>query len=845
MQPQDCLQVGREIVFVIMELAPLVPDYDAIWKKLSGNTPDAGSDTKLISWKQLVTTPTPRHVTVARVTYEMERELMFVFQRVKMGQQKRYQMWFAERFLHGSDCDTLIPSLVRFICCNWHPPNQVLCSEIVTRWAILGWLLKSVHSDAALTAAEFALFYDWFWFDPKTDNIMNIEPAILLMVCSVDQYPGITAMLMSYLVRAPYSFPENMRETVLWGIHNSFMTVLQKRVIHSLDSLLSFSHVDPKTRTRFQELVSGPRKQANDPPESKTSVSTISQPQQQPQQHQKPVVLPQILSPGKRLDAKVEEKQESAKPAHGDKASTSGAQGIHSSSSAATPVAPAAAATSSAGSKCNPDEVPVETAVSQYSAKPCCKTLAQLLLSLGDGEKGISDVVSAIQSVVSVDVTDFRTNIVTFSYGSLQALFHLYKASSKHRKVSIKIIASLAKSIAPVRYRLLTFLLSTTPGGLTLGKALKGFIFPGKNMKWCKSTKDSMKIANRNITLTNEDAQLLFENIIHEQPAEGFSAARHFQPYFDLLKELGVGPEKDCFITDCKLCCEQCPVVFSYVYPLLLRWLPNLTVGCSDLAASAIRVLSPQQFCLMVAVLGANELTMIGDQVDYSEFMDRTGSNLHYHEQLWLWDLFVSEIRSSIGDSTNLGKILTRIEALVDSVFSVTSEPTTRTSAAAVIGIRQLLTCGMMPTSRVIQNVICPGHLSIVPTSVFIIRHWCSSSWASSVITPALVKLPKKTLSTAQQSGLLAVTRSLHAHGSSSVQQIMQQSSVKHAIDTLLPSGDQQPGSVGGGAGGGPPLSPTSHGVVRQPTTGIVSLPGAGITRKRSRFVIDDSDEDD
>jgi len=37
-----------------------------------------------------------------------------------------------------------MPDVVRFICGCWHPPNQILSSDIVQRWVVIGWLLKSI-----------------------------------------------------------------------------------------------------------------------------------------------------------------------------------------------------------------------------------------------------------------------------------------------------------------------------------------------------------------------------------------------------------------------------------------------------------------------------------------------------------------------------------------------------------------------------------------------------------------------------------------------------------------------------------------------------------------------------
>ena len=52
---------------------------------------------------------------------------------------------------------------------------------LCARWAVIGWLLTTCTNQVAASNAKLALFYDWLFFDSEKDNIMNIEPAILVM----------------------------------------------------------------------------------------------------------------------------------------------------------------------------------------------------------------------------------------------------------------------------------------------------------------------------------------------------------------------------------------------------------------------------------------------------------------------------------------------------------------------------------------------------------------------------------------------------------------------------------------------------------------------------------------
>ena len=47
------------------------------------------------------------------------------------------------QYLSTPESQTLRPDLIRYIVGVVHPSNEVLCSDIIPRWAIIGWLLTS------------------------------------------------------------------------------------------------------------------------------------------------------------------------------------------------------------------------------------------------------------------------------------------------------------------------------------------------------------------------------------------------------------------------------------------------------------------------------------------------------------------------------------------------------------------------------------------------------------------------------------------------------------------------------------------------------------------------------
>ncbi|KAG8247550.1 Integrator complex subunit 3 [Homalodisca vitripennis] len=183
----------------------------------------------------------------------MERKVVFLTSHVRFGQHKRYQDWFQKQYLATPESQTLRIDLIRFIVGVIHPTNELLCSDIIPRWAIIGWLLTSCTSNVAAANAKLALFYDWLFFDTERDNIMNIEPAILVMHHSMRSHPVVTATLLDFLCRIIPNFYPPLSEKVRQGIYASLRHIMEKRVLSTLYTLFDHSRLDKELRVMVRE----------------------------------------------------------------------------------------------------------------------------------------------------------------------------------------------------------------------------------------------------------------------------------------------------------------------------------------------------------------------------------------------------------------------------------------------------------------------------------------------------------------------------------------------------------------------------------------------------------------
>ncbi|KAL3668685.1 hypothetical protein V7S43_005981 [Phytophthora oleae] len=241
----DVAQLGREIVRVLSD-AKDIPGMTALWKQLRTvrDTAEPDKDVTVYSVAQLMAIPTPPRYLAYRLNPKMEEYLLFMMERVQAGSVTRYQKWFSSQFLSSPGSDALVPDLVRYIGAVYHPSNQVLNSKVTPRYHILGWLYLLCHGSktpSVLARVQLAMFFDYLYFKPS-DNIMTVEPAILLMVKSLKSHPMVTLSMIQFLVFAVEKFAASAvnRKLMQKGVSTAFAMILKLGVVPSILPLQSF-----------------------------------------------------------------------------------------------------------------------------------------------------------------------------------------------------------------------------------------------------------------------------------------------------------------------------------------------------------------------------------------------------------------------------------------------------------------------------------------------------------------------------------------------------------------------------------------------------------------------------
>ncbi|CAK1542138.1 unnamed protein product [Leptosia nina] len=246
----EILSLGRDLVRLLQNVAR-IPEFNQLWQDILLN-PKTLSPT-FTNVLQLLQTRTSRRYLQSRLTPDMERKLVFLTSQVRFGHHKKYQEWFQRQYLATPESQSLRSDMIRFIVGVIHPTNELLCSDIIPRWAVIGWLLTTCTSNVAASNAKLALFYDWLFYDPEKDNIMNIEPAILVMHHSMRSHPAVTATLLDFLCRIIPNFYPSFADKVRQGIFNSLQQIIEKRVLPNLQPLFDSPKLDRELRTTVRE----------------------------------------------------------------------------------------------------------------------------------------------------------------------------------------------------------------------------------------------------------------------------------------------------------------------------------------------------------------------------------------------------------------------------------------------------------------------------------------------------------------------------------------------------------------------------------------------------------------
>ncbi|KAG0358330.1 Integrator complex subunit 3 [Gamsiella multidivaricata] len=244
---RDCSDIGRDLVRALQDVARIKP-IEEIWINLLYSPEKLNP--QLEGLHQLTAMPTKDQYLQSRLTFDMEHKILHILKFINNGQHHRNLQWFVERYLSSPEADGLYCDLIRYICGVYHPSNAVLASSIVPRYVVIGSIFRTIRSNVTAANVKLALFYDWLFYDPGRDNIMDIEPAILLMENSVERYPYITAILLEFLHFTIENYHPSLRDYIHKHIGMAAQDLVKKGVIRSFRFIFKAPSLDDYTPVR-------------------------------------------------------------------------------------------------------------------------------------------------------------------------------------------------------------------------------------------------------------------------------------------------------------------------------------------------------------------------------------------------------------------------------------------------------------------------------------------------------------------------------------------------------------------------------------------------------------------
>ncbi|KAH7032065.1 protein-domain-containing protein [Linnemannia elongata] len=228
---RECSELGRDLIRALQDVGRGIPEFEAIWVDLLYNP--RSLNPQLENIRQILAVPSQKIYLASRLSYDMEQKLLHILEHIHNGQHYRNVQWFTERFLPTPESDTLYPDIMRYICGVYHPTNTVLAGPTVPRFALIQTFLRNIRSPVTAANVKLALMYDWLFFEPTRDSIMNIEPAMLLMERSLERAPYLTAIMMEFLFFAIENYCPPLREYIQEHVAKAAQSIADKGVIRS------------------------------------------------------------------------------------------------------------------------------------------------------------------------------------------------------------------------------------------------------------------------------------------------------------------------------------------------------------------------------------------------------------------------------------------------------------------------------------------------------------------------------------------------------------------------------------------------------------------------------------
>ena len=116
-------------------------------------------------------------------------------------------------------------------------------------------ILKFCKSTIVSAEIKQAIFFDWLFFKKDKDSIMLIEPGVLVMFCSLREYPEVTMELIEFLDLYSENFDLNRKTEIRSSVKNAFIVSESLQIIGSLKTVLLDDKISNEIKKIYEELT--------------------------------------------------------------------------------------------------------------------------------------------------------------------------------------------------------------------------------------------------------------------------------------------------------------------------------------------------------------------------------------------------------------------------------------------------------------------------------------------------------------------------------------------------------------------------------------------------------------
>lgn len=145
--------------------------------------------------------------------------------------------------------------MVRYIITCISQARQSSLSDNTQRWILIGWILRYCKNNQLICAEiKQAIFFDWINFNKGFDNTLYIEPGVLIITQSSNQYADLTMELIEFLSLYAENFDPTQQESIKKSIRDIFW-FCEHKVFSSLSIIRDNVKIKEDIKKLFDEIL--------------------------------------------------------------------------------------------------------------------------------------------------------------------------------------------------------------------------------------------------------------------------------------------------------------------------------------------------------------------------------------------------------------------------------------------------------------------------------------------------------------------------------------------------------------------------------------------------------------